>query len=72
MRDDTKWTLQGIEQATGGKITHVNFGESDDYIRGFNDGFDHRRLRSPQDQPNRDAYRRGYIEGARFRKEYRR
>ncbi len=50
---------------------HVNRGESEEYFRGYNEGWDdyeegriHNAVRhAPQEDPWRRAYRRGYDEG---------
>jgi hypothetical protein len=58
----------GFEYDTSVGI-HINWGESEDYMRGFNDGFDSAdnphecKLSPPAEQPWYDAYLRGFGEG---------
>lgn len=38
------------------------------YDRGYQDGLNNRTMRKPESQPERAAYRRGYVAGQRTRR----
>lgn len=42
---------------------HINYGDSEDYYRGFNDGYEHLPSTPPLRDPWRASYLRGYAEG---------
>ena len=65
--------LAELAEALGGEVYHVNYGESEDYMAGFNRAYDdceagarsNARALAPKDDPWRHAYLRGYRDGYR-------